>query len=146
MITIDKSIFINRPLQEVFEFMSNPVNDAQWQSSTDSAEWTSEGPPRVGSTIRQVGRFMGRDTSGTGEVTSWDPPNGFGVKSLSGPFPFESTTKFESNEDGTKLTISAQAEVGGFFKIAEGLVTRQAEKQFDADLESLKTLLEEGQS
>jgi carbon monoxide dehydrogenase subunit G len=146
MIAIEKSIFINRPLQEVFEFMSNPANDAKWSSSTSSAEWTSEGPPGVGSTIKQVGRFMGRDTTGTGEVTAWDPPNAFAVKSLTGPIPFESMTKFESKENGTQLTISAQAEVGGFFKIAEGLVKRQAEKQFDTDLGSLKVLLEEGDS
>jgi uncharacterized protein YndB with AHSA1/START domain len=143
MIAIEKSIFINRPVQEVFEFMSNPANDAQWQSSTESAEWTSEGLPGVGSTIKQVGRFMGRDTTGTGEVTSWDPPNELSVKSLTGPIPFESKTRFDSKENGTQVTISAQAEPGGFFKIAEGLVKRQAEKQFDADLGSLKALLEQ---
>jgi hypothetical protein len=35
-------------------------------------------------------------------------------------------------------------EIGGFFKMAEGLVGKQAEKQTEADLEVLKRLLESG--
>jgi carbon monoxide dehydrogenase subunit G len=144
MLEIEKSIHISRPLQEVFEFVSDPANDAKWQGSTESAKWTSEGPPGMGSTIRQVGRFMGRDMSGTGEVTSWDPPNQLGVKSLTGPVPFESTTTFESKDNGTLITVKAQAEPGGFFRLAEGLLRRQVHKQFDEDFQSLKRLLEAG--
>jgi len=146
VIKIEKGININRPQLEVFEFISNPTNDARWQSSTQSAEWTSEGPPDVGSTIRHVGRFMGRDTISTEEVTSWDPPNKMAIKSLSGPFPLELSTRLEPKETGTHLTVVVQAEMGGIFKIAEGLISKQMGKQFDAALESLKVLLEEGQS
>ena len=146
MVKFEKSIFINRPQQEVFDFMSNPANDTQWQASTELAEWTSEGPPGVGSTIRSVSRFLGLNIDSTSEITSWDPPHQVCVKSLSGPFPFENTDKLESKENGTLLTVAIQAEAGGFFKLAEGLVAKQAEKQIDADLVALKLLMEEGQS
>ena len=146
MFTFERSIFINRPQQEVFDFLSNPANNAQWQSSNQSAEWTSEGPVGVGSTYRSVGRFLGRKMDSTIEVTIWDPPNQFGSKVVSGPVPFESTGSLESQENGTQLTVTFQAEIGGFFKIAEGLVGKQGEKQFDADLGALKLLLEAGQA
>ena len=45
MITLEKSIFINRPPQEVWDFMINPANMSQWQGATESVEWASEGPP-----------------------------------------------------------------------------------------------------
>ncbi len=40
MFTYEKSIFINRPQQEVFDFLYNPANDPQWRSSVESAEWS----------------------------------------------------------------------------------------------------------
>ena len=43
MIAFEKSFFINRPQQEVFDFISNPANHTQWQGSFESSEWTSDG-------------------------------------------------------------------------------------------------------
>ena len=146
MFTYEKSLFINRPQQEVFDFVSNPANNTQWQSTTEAAEWTSEGPPGVGSTERSVVRFLGRKIDTTNEITIWDPPRQYGFKSVSGPFPLEVTMKFESQEIGTQLTVNLQAEFGGFFKIAEGLVGKQAVKLLSTNLGALKLLLEEGQA
>ena len=146
MITLEKSIFINRPPQEVWDFISNPANMTQWQGATESAEWSSEGPPGVGSTLRQVSKFLGRKIEGTSEVTAWDPPNEYGQKSVGGPITFEVTGKHEPKENGTQINVRFQAEVGGFFKIAEGLVGKQMEKQFDTDFGALKLILEAGQA
>ncbi len=145
MIRIEKSILINRTQQEVFDFASDPANELKWRDDLKSSEWTSEGPPGVGSTIRQVGRFLGREREGTGEVTLWDPPHQIGVKSTSGPIPFETANKLESTENGTLLTVNGQARPGGLFKLVRPLIVRQLEKQLDAQLEALKRLLEEGQ-
>jgi uncharacterized protein YndB with AHSA1/START domain len=41
MATFTVTTFINRPLQEVFDFMTNPANFAQWQSGTKSAKWAA---------------------------------------------------------------------------------------------------------
>ncbi len=146
MATFEKSIIINRPQQDVFDFVSNPANDPQWQSTADSAEWTSEGPNGVGSTQRSTGKFLGRKMETTSEVTVWDAPNQFAIKSVGGPMPFEFSMKLASVEDGTQLSVNGKAEFGGFFKLAEGVVAKQAEKQFESDMESLKLLLEKGQA
>jgi carbon monoxide dehydrogenase subunit G len=142
MITYEISIFINRPQQEVWDYVSNPVNYAQWQSSAQSAEWTSEGPPGVGSTFRGIADWLGRRIESKSEITLWDPPKKHSYKSIGGPIPFVSTINLQPKESGTQLTIHAQMEVGGFFKIAEGLVGKQSKKQNLADLESLKKVLE----
>jgi hypothetical protein len=39
----------------------------------------------------------------------------------------------------------SQGEMGSFFKLAEGLVARQLEKQLNANYESLKLLMESNQ-
>ncbi len=144
MFTFEKSIFINRPPQEVFDYITNPDNDSNWRSTAVSAEWTSDGPVGVGSTQRTVGKFLGRKIDSTNEVTVWDPPNQFSFKSVGGSIPLELSQKLVAKDNGTQLTINAQAELAGFFKLAEGLVGKQAEKQMDTDFNALKLVLEAG--
>lgn len=143
MYTFKKSIFINVPQQDLFDFVTNPANDTKWRPSTISVEWTSEGPVGVGSTQRSVDKFLGREIESTSEVTIWDPPNEYAWKSVGGPIPYDLSMKFSPKDNGTQLTFNGQAEIGGFFKLAEGLAGKQFEKQIDADLNSLKAFLEE---
>ncbi len=145
METIENSGFINRPPQEVWDFVSNPANAPQW-STTESEEWTSEGLPGVGSTQRSVGKLLGRKIESLIEITAWDPPNELGRKSVGGPISWEATMKFEPKENGTQVNVSITGEVGGFFKMAEGLAVKQIAKQIDANFEALKLVLEEGQA
>jgi carbon monoxide dehydrogenase subunit G len=144
MYQFEKSILINRPQQEVFDYVTDPANDAKYQSGSEAAEWTSEGPVGVGSTLRSVNKFMGRKIEGISEVTAWDPPNQYAQKSVGGPVPFEMKMVLAAKDNGTQLTLSGQAELGGFFKLAEGLVGKQLEKQMEGDLETLKRLMEAG--
>ena len=146
MIDFENSVLINRPQQEVFDFFVNPTNDAKWQSGTEHAEWSSEGPHGVGSTQHSVSKLLGRKIDMTVEFTDWDPPKQLGFKTVGGPLSIEGTVKFESQENGTLLTQSGQGEFGGFFKIAEGLAAKQLLKQVDTDFNALKLALEEGQA
>ncbi len=142
MNTFTVTTFINRPVQEVFDFVTNPANNAQWQSGTESAKWVSEGPVGVGSIFRSVGRLLGRELTTDIEITQWTPPSVWGLKASNGPLKFEVTIKFESKDGGTLLVQNFQGEVGGFFKIAEGLAIKQLQKQIETDGNTLKMLLE----
>jgi uncharacterized membrane protein len=142
MIKFEKSFLINRPQQEVFDFATNLSNDSQWQSSIESVEQVSDGPIGVGSTWRYVTKFLGRKNETEIQITSYEPPHQSSVKAVSGPIPFENTHKFQKQDGGTLLTFTGQAEIGGFFKMAEGLVSKQMEKQMEADGAALKKLLE----
>jgi uncharacterized membrane protein len=144
LIKFEKSLLINRPLQEVFDFVTNLSNDPQWQSSIESVEQVSDGPIGVGSTWRYVTKFLGRKNETEIQMTSYEPPHQSSVKAVSGPIPFENTHKFQEQDGGTLLTLTGQAEIGGFFKMAEGLVGKQMGKQMDADGAALKRLLEAG--
>jgi carbon monoxide dehydrogenase subunit G len=144
MYKFEKSLMIDRPQQEVFDFVTNLNNDPKWQSGIESVERTSDGAIGAGSTWGYKLKFLGREIEAEIELTSYDPPNQASVKSIGGPVPFESNYTFESKDGGTQMTISGQAEIGGFFKLAEGLVGKQLEKQMDSDSAALKKLLESG--
>ncbi len=50
--------------------------------------------------------------------------------------------KYKSLSSRRLVTIFAGAEPGGFFKLAEGMLKGQMEKQFEENLEALKKALE----
>lgn len=136
------STFINRPPQEVFDFITNPANTPKWQNGTESGKWVSEVPGGVGSIFHTVGRVMGREIDMDIEISQWNRPSLWGLRGKSGPLKFENTNKFEPKDGGTLLVQSFEGEVGGFFKLAEGLAINQMKKQVEGDGQSLKKLLE----
>ena len=137
------SVSIARTREDVFDYVTDPANDAQWQSSVQSSQWASQPPHGVGSTQNLVNRFLGRKIKSTLEVTAWDRPNKYGFKVIEGPVPFQGVTELTTSGDrGTELTVDIEAEFGGFFKLAEGLVGKQLEKTLDTDFNALKLVLE----
>ena len=142
MAKVEISTVINRPVEEVFAFLSNQDNNPKWQSGAVEVKKTSDGPIGVGTTWRSVGTFLGRRIESEEEITEYEPNRKYTTKSKSGPFPFESRTTFERVESGTKINLVAEAEIGGFFKLAEPLVVSMGKRQFEADLANLKDLME----
>lgn len=145
MYEFENSIFINRPPQDVFNAITDFAKQPLWQSMVESAEWTSNGPAGVGSTMKVVARFLGREIDTEAQVTAWEPPHRIDWKGLNGPYPVEVTNTVEPQGEGTLLTSVSRAEFGGFFKLAAGLVGKQLQKQIGSNYESLKLLMESNQ-
>ena len=57
-------------------------------------------------------------------------------------FPVEGTYFAEPTAGATKVTIEAVGEPGGFFKVAEPVLSRIAKTHFQASLDTMKELLE----
>ena len=142
MINIECSVVINRPIEEVFSFMSNVENNPQWVSGVLETKLTSPGPMAAGSTGTDMRQFLGTRIESTWEVTEHEVNVKSGFRITSGPIPLQGTWTFEHVEGGTKVTFIAQGETGGFFRLAEPLVGRIARRQTENDHETLKDLLE----
>jgi len=142
MVKVETSVVINRPIGEVFAFVTNPENSPQYESGVHEAKKTSKGPMGVGATWQEVRQFMGRRIESTNEVTAYEPNKKFSFKSTSGPFPVEGGYIFEQVEGGTKVTVTGQGETGGFFKLADPLVARMVKRDLETANANLKDLLE----
>ena len=142
MAKFEISTVINRPLEEVFAVMSNAENISKWQSGTIEAEKTSDGPIGVGTTWRTVSRFLGRRIESESEITEYELNRKFVFKSKSGPIQFEVRMTFERVEGGTRINTKFEAEIGGFFKLAEPLVMSMGKRQLEGDFANLKDLME----
>ena len=143
MIKVEHSIVINRPVPEVFSFVTDPANNIKWQDGPIESRMTSSGPMEVGAQVTDVRKFLGSDMESKLEVTVFEPNKRFVQKVISGPIQFEIIQTFDPSVNGTKLTILTQGEPGGFFKLAAGMVQKQLGSQLQGDAERLKKVLEQ---
>lgn len=141
MISVEHSITIVKLVEDVYAYTNDPDNTSSWQGGVVSVKYP-EGPPALGTQFIEVRRFMGRDMETTVEITAHEPNMKYGAKALSGPIPFEVSVTYESVGNGTKMITVVEAEPGGFFKLAEGAVSKQLKKSLQEDAERLKSILE----
>ena len=142
MAKLEHSVVINRPVEEVFEFMTNIENEKLYRTDLLESEQTSEGPFGVGTTTCEVSQFLGRKVETTGEVTEFVKNMVVATKSTSGSIPYKFRTSFEPVERGTKVTVEFEIEIGGFFKMAESFVIKMGMRQTEKDINTLKKMLE----
>ena len=143
----EHSVVIERPVEEVFAFTTDPNNESLWQSTSLETEQMTEGEVDVGTTFRNTSKFLGRQIESTYEVTENDPPHKQCVRVTSGPLPGAGCYLYEPAEGGsTRFRQTFETEVGGFFRLAEPLVARVVRRQMETDMATLKDLLEAGET
>ena len=143
MITVEETIVVERPIEEVFAYLTDPARVPEWQSSALEAHLEGEGPMRAGSRVLEKRKFLGRQMDSTMEVLEYEPPNRFTIKASSGPVPFEVTNTLTAAEGGTRINAVLEGEPGGFFRLGEPLVARAVVRELRHNLETLKDVLEE---
>jgi uncharacterized protein YndB with AHSA1/START domain len=89
MARIEITLVINRPIEEVFAFVSNSENLRRWRSTSLEVKKTSEGPLGVGGTFRGRFTFLGRQFDGNVVVTAHEPNRAYASNMAEGPFPLE---------------------------------------------------------
>ncbi len=141
MVKIEASTEIKRPVEEVFAYLSNPETTPEWNAIVLESKATPPGPVKVGTKIHSVVKLLGRRVEGTADVTEFVPNKRFAFKG-STPFPNELASSVAPTAGGTKVTLSGQFEPGGFFKLAEPILSRIMKKQIEAQLDTLKEMLE----
>jgi ligand-binding SRPBCC domain-containing protein len=143
---LESSIVIQCPVEVVFAYLCNFSNVPKWDPTKSEVRVTSEGPVGLGTTVHMVTSFqplgLSLKLASTMEVTAYEANRQFTMTATSGPFPVEFTFLVEPAEGGTRLTMGAQAEPGGFFKIAEGVLLSRIKKEQAEELQRLKGLLE----
>jgi len=107
------SVTINRPVEEVFAFLSNYENDPKRSSATVEGTKTSEGPIGVGTTWRSVSKVLGRRIESELEHIEYELNRKIAIKQTSGPYPHTFIGTLELVEGGTKDLIAHGSYVEG---------------------------------
>ena len=131
---------IARPPADVFAYLTDVSKLPEWQSSAISA--SADSPMQAGSRIRERRKFLGRDVQSELEVTRYEPPTHFDAKSRVGPAQLQIRHALEPSGEGTRLHVELDVKIGTMMRIAAQGPLRIAEREFQADFERLKEILE----
>jgi uncharacterized protein YndB with AHSA1/START domain len=135
---------VNRPVEEVFAYATDPTRFAEWQKGVVDGHLEGPDTPRVGArclTTRRIG-FSNRPT--VAEVTHVDPPKTWGVRGVDGPIRATVDVTAEPlGETRSRLTIAIDFEGHGIGKLLVPLlVRREARREMPANLATLRQRLE----
>lgn len=144
MLEYEYTTVINRPLEEVFEYMQDITREREWQPNLREAEQVPEGEPGVGTRRRYVSEFMGRRFENVYVNTVYEPYHK--VAYTTAP---ESDTQatgevvWEKVEGGTRVTMRVEADVGGVLRfVPKGVIASVGKKELADSLARVKVLLE----
>lgn len=139
---LEHVLVVARPIEEVFDYLVDVANLPAWQTSVVSAELDGEGPPGAGARFRETRTFMGRRLESVVEVTEWERPRRFCLRTVSGPLPYDVRHTLEPGDGGTRIRFELEGRPRGVMRLAGGVAERTALRQSQADFARLKALLE----
>jgi uncharacterized protein YndB with AHSA1/START domain len=142
MINFETGISIRRPIDEVFAYVSDPLNFPAWNSAVESVSPRSVGSDSVVGSAYSMERRLpsGRAENGL-EITSHEPPSRFGIRTTSGPTPFSYDYRFSFEGGATLLQLAAEVALSVPALIAP-LARRAVRRGVDENLATLKAILE----
>ena len=140
---VEESIEINKPLEEVFNYVSDVGNFPEWTAHTLEVRKDTPGIPQQGDRFTVAIKSVGRRFETPYERTSYEPKRRYTDRAVGGLIPNQQWDyTFQEVPGGTRLRRAVEAEPGGFLKLLEPLQKRALQRQLRKDLQTLKDVLE----
>ena len=142
MIRFQTSVRIERPIDEVFAYVSEPENFPRWNSAVGTVRKTSSEEHPVGATYSMTRQLPSGQAENDLEITTYERPREFAIRTLSGPTPFAYRYAFSPSDEGTLVELDAEVELPGAVALVEPLARRAVKRGVDDNFASLKDTLE----
>jgi carbon monoxide dehydrogenase subunit G len=144
MINLDFGALIDKPIKDVFAFVANPNNMSKWNAAVVSLQQITPGAVGVGTKFKSIGEMMGRRIEGEMQITAYEPDTKCSFQVNAGPMQVNMNLTFKTVGTGTKITLNAQGNPAGFFKLAEPMMAGRVKGMMEENLARLKSVLEKG--
>ena len=122
---------MDRAPEAVFDYMTDPAKLADWQTSKTFVEQLTEGPPGLGTRVREGTKPPGaKEFEQVVEFTEFDHPRRFHVHIVEGPYPVDGTWSLEPDGAGTRVRFVAEGQFTGALKVLAPIAKRVMARQF----------------
>jgi uncharacterized membrane protein len=137
---VESSIWIARPPEDIWEYIYDVSNDAQWREGVISGKWISDPPHGVGSTglniVEGIGDWPWKVTElEKPRAASWVITNG----RLEGA---HAGYRIAPEDAGSRMTLYIRVKRSALMRIFMLIMKRRIRRQFDGDVERLKAIME----
>jgi uncharacterized protein YndB with AHSA1/START domain len=109
-IAAEVTIYVERPVDDVFEFVSDPEKMPLWVRNVAEAQYTDGAQPRAGATYDLKYTYGRRVNDITMEVTEFNPPARYAFKTIKGPYPISVTYTLDPDGRGTRFKYFQDAQ------------------------------------
>lgn len=143
MVTLESTIHIECPVQDVWDFVSDCTNEPQWHTDCLGARNTSPLPLKPGSTQAwSMSYAKGREASL--RVVALDPGRREQLETISAPMNINPTITYllEPSGEGTSFTRAMEVRPTGFARLMQPLLRRMMVKNNAGYVRKLKDVLE----
>jgi len=144
MVTVQGEIVIDRPREEVFDFVADEENEPRYNPQMRLAKKTSQGPIGVGTTFRAEMTRRGLVVPMTVEFTEFDRPRRFEERVHMEAMDLTGGMTFEPVDQRTRMTWSWNLEPHGVLRFLGPIVGTMGRRQERRIWTGLKRLLEAG--
>ncbi|WP_179298751.1 SRPBCC family protein [Evansella halocellulosilytica] len=146
METIEYSVDINKPVNEVFQYVEDLSKRPSWESGVVEAKVIRGDTYKEGATLQVTSKIVGKKIVAEADVVSFEQ-NSKTECVANKPFTHIITNVYEPlPEGGTRLTRKGSAdleEVRGYFKFATPMVMKMMKKTLIQTSEKVKEHLEQ---
>jgi uncharacterized protein YndB with AHSA1/START domain len=143
MIDGSETVMINRPVEEVFAYVTDTSNDPAWHTDILEARKTSEGPIGMGTTWHLRFKPAMGVSEGDTEVVAFETNRREVMRGVMGPMQPTLTYLFEPGDEGTRFTRRVQIKVSGMMRLMEPLMWLMTPKGNRRFVANLKRVLEQ---
>ena len=142
-VDVETGIEIARPRADVAAYACDPDHATAWYENIKAVEWETPPPLAVGTRVAFAATFLGRRLAYTYEIAELVPGELLVMRTAQGPFPMETTYRFEDAPGGgTRMTLRNRGEPSGFAKVGAPVMAAAMRRANRKDLQALKRVLE----
>lgn len=138
---VSKSVFISRPPEEVFDYLANFENTAEWDPGVAEATKADNGSARLGSTYDLVALFRGRRVPVRYETTVYERPTRVVLVGRNSRFTGTDDIGIAPDGNGTRVTWNADFQMRGVAKLLQPFMTGIFEKLSVEAMDGLEATL-----
>lgn len=138
---VERTARIAASPEELFAYLADLDNVAEWQTGVTSARRTSEGPMAAGATALVTRELMGQRLEAPLTVNEFDAPRRLGIGSQVSGVRAQAILDFNAADGGTATDLAFAMEIrgSGLTAFLEPMIASAARGDIDASLERIRT-------
>jgi polyketide cyclase/dehydrase/lipid transport protein len=141
---MDDLVIINRPIQDVFAYVTDHANDKYWKPFVTESRKVSAGTIGVGTRFEIVTVAWGYRRSGEVEILEYEPERMFKYRGHDRYFPFIGQLMFSKVPSGTHIHGHVEFQAQGVWKLLSPLPLMFFRSQTKQTFNYLKQIIEQG--
>src|SRR5215831_11295385 len=143
-VDVTTEVVINLAREQVAGYAADPSNAPEWYENIESVDWKTPPPVGVGSKMDFVAHFLGRRLAYTYEVVELIPGERLVMRTADGPFPMETTYRWEDAGPGaTRMFLRNRGGGGGLVgRLSAPLTAVAVRRATSRNLRDLKAMME----